>query len=545
MIQDYSAEKKRLINTLEEMGKIIESVEQRFDFYLGDLKTKVNTTIEDLDEERFAMAFFGAFSDGKSTILSALTKNLSIPISPEPTTDEVRPYPYKDFLVIDTPGLFSDQEMHSELTNNYISEANIVIFTIDPTNPLKATHHPTVRWLLKDLGKARSIVWVINKMDEVADLDDEDNFQYHAKIKSGEVVKTLQQIAPGTEAPYIVCIAGDPDNRGLDYWLANLEEYRRLSRIDSLILVLDEFVQNARAELVLEAGFSVIRDGVFQVMEAILQTEQGLSDSSEILRGQLSESKSELNIIARDRDRAYKSIRKDVRSLREEILLSLQAVKTMADFKALVISSYGKDGYILEESIDEIIREHVEGLLISQEQMVEKLHSSMECYQEFNLDSLRLVADLVGKGGGNLAQQSTKVLADNILKFRDAANLPVKFKPYGARHLAQRFIVFGKFLAALPVILDGISVSVQIYDEYKLNKQKEELHTEIEQIFSEFFAGFTLEVFQDDYFGKATIVEDSINELSGVLRNNRKIQQELGEVKIELNKLLRQDELNQ
>ena len=81
--------------------------------------------------------------------------------------------------------------------------------------------------------------------------------------------------------------------------------------------------------------------------------------------------------------------------------------------------------------------------------------------------------------------------------------------------------------------------------KYKLNKQKEELHTEIEQIFSEFFAGFTLEVFQDDYFGKATIVEDSINELSGVLRNNRKIQQELGEVKIELNKLLRQAELNQ
>ena len=163
---------------------------------------------------------------------------------------------------------------------------------------------------------------------------------------------------------------------------------------------------------------------------------------------------------------------------------------------------------------------------------------------EFNLESVRLVAGLGGKVGGNLARQSTKVLADNILKFRDAANLPVKFKPYGARHLAQRFIVFGKFLAALPVILDGISVSVQIYDEYKLNKQKEELHTEIEQIFSEFFAGLPWK-YSGRLFGKATIVEDSINELSGVLRNNRKIQQELGEVKIELNKLLRQAELNQ
>ena len=131
----------------------------------------------------------------------------------------------------------------------------------------------------------------------------------------------------------------------------------------------------------MEAGISVIRDGVIQVMEAILQTEQGLSDSSEILRGQLSESKSELNIIARDRDRAYNSIRKDVRNLREEILLPLQAVKNPDDFKALVTSIYGKDGYILEERIDEIIREHVEGLLVSQEQMVEKLHSSMECYQ--------------------------------------------------------------------------------------------------------------------------------------------------------------------
>lgn len=34
MIQDYSAEKKRLINRLEKMSKVIESIEERFDFYL-------------------------------------------------------------------------------------------------------------------------------------------------------------------------------------------------------------------------------------------------------------------------------------------------------------------------------------------------------------------------------------------------------------------------------------------------------------------------------------------------------------------------------
>ncbi len=86
---------------------------------------KIGRSLERLEAELFEIAFFGAFSDGKSTLISALTRSLGIPISVEPTTDKVKPYRHGDWLLVDTPGTFSGELLHDEATRSYISDVFI------------------------------------------------------------------------------------------------------------------------------------------------------------------------------------------------------------------------------------------------------------------------------------------------------------------------------------------------------------------------------------------------------------------------------------
>jgi len=82
------------------------------------LLEKIQRTIEDLKNEKFRIVFFGGFTDGKTTILSALLNRTDLKISPAPTTDKIEEYQFEDYIIIDTPGLFSDNIEHDEKTKN-------------------------------------------------------------------------------------------------------------------------------------------------------------------------------------------------------------------------------------------------------------------------------------------------------------------------------------------------------------------------------------------------------------------------------------------
>ncbi|RIO60445.1 hypothetical protein BUZ34_12205, partial [Staphylococcus haemolyticus] len=172
---------------------------------------KIDNTYKQLDNEKFVIAMFGSYSDGKSSIIKAITNESDIAISPVPTTDKVEEYNYENSLVIvDTPGLFSENDIHSKITKDYISESNLIIYVIDPENPIKDSQKGTVEWLLKDLNKLDSTLFVINKMDVVTDIEDEDDYDYDAKIKIEVVEDTLKQLGVKPKKENIIAISADP-----------------------------------------------------------------------------------------------------------------------------------------------------------------------------------------------------------------------------------------------------------------------------------------------------------------------------------------------
>ena len=99
----FTNAKERARERLDTLQHVCKKCEESLSVDTQDIQGKVSRVRARLDQEVFEVAFFGAFSDGKSTIIAALTRSLDIPIAVEPTTDKVERYRHGDWMFVDTP----------------------------------------------------------------------------------------------------------------------------------------------------------------------------------------------------------------------------------------------------------------------------------------------------------------------------------------------------------------------------------------------------------------------------------------------------------
>ncbi|NLZ64482.1 MAG: hypothetical protein GX902_11810, partial [Lentisphaerae bacterium] len=81
-------------------------------------------------DSRLNIAICGQYSAGKSTLVYALTKDETIKIGQDITTDEVKTYPWNDLLIADTPGIYAGRPDHDERSLNFIQKADLLIYMI-------------------------------------------------------------------------------------------------------------------------------------------------------------------------------------------------------------------------------------------------------------------------------------------------------------------------------------------------------------------------------------------------------------------------------
>ena len=437
MITRFLEEKEKISNKLNALLAQIEKIKHEIGIDLKELKEKVERAIVNIEKEKFSIALFGAFSDGKSTILSAMIKSLDIKISVEPTTDQIEEYRYKDFFIVDTPGLFSEVLLHEERTKKYISEANVIIYTVDAVNPLKESHCKTLRWLLKDLNKIDSTIFVINKMDEVADLEDEEDFKENCEIKKEVVRDVLKQVVGVENFKRIVCVSADPYGLGLKEWFQKEEEYKKLSKLPLLEELLNEFIEKKKEDLIIKSGLSVINDMVMKINQQLLFLKKNLKTQLEVVKNQIEEIENRLETMKESIHRSYINIKEDLLALREDIIQEIQTAVDMRNLQEIWLKRLGKDGYILEEKINLIVEKHTEPLCQNVEVMRKGLKKSLTFHKEFLIpeEEVSLIKNIIKPIGVPPAE----VIRNTLLKFRDLLKLPIKFKPWGALKLA-RFI---------------------------------------------------------------------------------------------------------
>jgi len=472
---NFSHEKEMILNKLREIQAVFDEIKETIgmnESLYNDINQKILTGIEKVKDEKFHISFFGAFSDGKSSILSAITKSLDIPIAPEPTTDKVEVYEHGDYFLVDTPGLFAkDLTIHDEKTKRYISEADVIIYVVDAINPIKESHLQTIEWLMKDLNKIDATIIVINKMDTVVDLEDNQYFQKVCKIKKDEVKKILHGELGIEKFDRIVCISADPYQLGLKEWFEREQEYRRLSRIEELQKTIDIFIKNAKERLQKESGLSIIRDIIIKLNGEIKEKKDERNIELDTLISQSNELRNALETFEKDIRRASKNIFDELVNLKKELTTQITICKNSSELNSIILNEFGQNGYIFKRRVEDIFKTHLERLAENKRDVLIKFENTFTYYSEFANEFLK---SGLGLGSKLLSQINSSI----ILKTRDLLKIPYKFKSWEAVKWAKWANRIGAILAFLTEVID-------IIENYKFKQRCNEILKDIEDIFKE------------------------------------------------------------
>lgn len=277
--KQFNASKAEVIKSLDNLQTLVGELETLGLDVSQDIE-KIRKAIGDVQSDALRIALLGAFSDGKTSVvagwLGQVMKDMKIDTNESSDALAIyRPDNLQDRCeIVDTPGLFGDKEkttesgalvQYGDITKNYISEAHLIFYVVDATNPLKESHQDIVRWVLRDLNKLSSTIFVINKMDEVADLRDAEEFEQQSTIKKHNLLDKLQRFvdlsAAEREAVNVVCVASNPNSRGLDFWLTQKDLYDQRSRIGELKQVTQHVLDGSgRETLIRKTGIDVVRD---------------------------------------------------------------------------------------------------------------------------------------------------------------------------------------------------------------------------------------------------------------------------------------------
>ncbi|POU04042.1 GTP-binding protein [Escherichia sp. ESNIH1] len=291
--KQFSIEKQAAVDSLHKLRAVLEAL-GGMEIDVGDDLHKISSAIAAVESDVLRIALLGAFSDGKTSVIAAWLGNImeDMNISMDESSDRLSIYKPEGLPgqceIVDTPGLFGDKEreidgkqvMYEDLTKRYISEAHLIFYVVDATNPLKESHNAIAKWVLRDLNKLSSTIFIINKMDEVTDLTDQALFDDQAAIKKENLKGKLQRAANLNAAELeqlnIVCIASNPNGRGLPFWFNKPEHYESRSRINDLKNAAADILKTNVPEVLLaKTGMDVVKDIVNQ---RVTQAQQQLSE---------------------------------------------------------------------------------------------------------------------------------------------------------------------------------------------------------------------------------------------------------------------------
>ncbi len=485
------------------LGKLREFLEQGSVLGVNidpTLLSKLEHASQNLANEKLKIALIGGFSEGKTSIAAAWMERLdksSMNISQQESSNEVKVYEVDDnFVLIDTPGLFGFKEQYNadidavekykDITRKYVSEAHLVLYVMNSTNPIKDSHKDDLNWLFRTLDLLPRTVFVLSRFDEVADVEDEASYAQHLQVKRHNVESRLRESigANDTEvaALSIVAVAANPFDMGTDYWLERLGQFKTLSHIGTLQQATAGKIQTSGgpAAIVEQARKSVILDVLHKELPVAVENDQRLGDEVERLTGVS-------RTLTRHLDGAKGQIGEVRIGLREFVsryfsgLIMRTEGLTQETFKEFFEREIGRDGVMVTTRLQNEFDRQLNG--VSQELGRMRLSFDSEI-DHFNTNVINL-----GKQGVNYAIKGNLINNGSILAARDgivsvAKTLGVdlgkvlKFSPWGAVNLAKN----------LNGILSVAGLALEAWDSYERKKREEQFRKAITEMVDNFNA---------------------------------------------------------
>ncbi len=442
------------------------------------------------------MALVGGFSEGKTSIAAAWIERLdkSMKIDHQESSDAVKIYDIDNEMeLVDTPGLFGFKEKitdsgkierYKDITKKYVSEAHLILYALNPSNPIKESHKDDLNWLFRTLNLLSRTIFVISRFDEEADIEDEEDYNKRFKIKKENIQNRLNDLISLSEKEKeglsIVAVAANPFDLGVEHWLEHKEEFQKLSHIKTLQDATQKKIKENGGKLTIieEAKKSVIQDVIYRQMPLAKKEQQNLKRELEVLNKAMEKRRKEIQNLNGEISQARIHLREFITRYFSD-LISQVVGTSLETFNDFAMREIGNEGINIETRVQNAFERETQGIFNELAKIETSFNADMNFFEKH--------AGTFRKIGSEFLKQSGFINATNIKLARDGIaaggkfvgmDLAFKFKPWGAVKLA------GNLNKALPLI--GIAFETwDSYNKYQKEQEFEKAKGEIKSSFEE------------------------------------------------------------
>ncbi len=489
-LEQFKKDQKRNQEILKKLLDFVHTGEEYGIKVEESLKDKIRNAMKDVSGQKLKVALVGGFSCGKTSIAAAWIDRLdkSMNIDHEESSDEVKIYNIDDEIeLVDTPGLFGFKvkehdsgkiERYKDITKKYISEAHLILYALNPSNPIKESHKDDLNWLFRTLNLLSRTIFVISRFDEEADIEDEEDYNKRFKIKKENIQNRLNELISLSEEEkeslIIVAVAANPFDLGVEHWLKHKEKFQKLSHIKALQDATQKKIKENGGKLTIieEAKKSVIQDVVYRQMPSAKQALQDINREMEYLNKTLEKRRKYIQDLNKEISQACIHLREFIIRYFSDLIIQVSGT-SLETFNDFVIREIGDEGINIETKVQNEFERQTQGIVNEIAKIETGFNADMSFFEKH--------AGAFGRIGIKLLEQSKFINATNIKLTRDGIvavarftgiDLALKFKPWGAVKLASNL---NKALPLIGLVIEGVDSLIKYQKQQEFEKAKEKM----------------------------------------------------------------------
>lgn len=496
--------------------------------------TKIEKSIDENEDKKLKVVLIGGFSEGKTSIAAAWLEEYDkkkMKIAMTESTDDIREYNVGNINLVDTPGLFgfketANKEKYKDITKKYISEANIVLYVMNSDNPIKESHKEEIQWLFKDLNLLPRTVFILSRFDNVADIEDDNDYNGMLKIKRENVLKRLEDFevidAKKIQKLSVIAVAANPFDEGIEYWLGKLDEFKKISHIDSLQHATSAIVEKngGMDSILLETQKSIIKEVLELKIPLATAKVEKLDKEYENLNDVIKEMNGDLNSLKTKIELTKNYLKSFIMELFTDLILQLEGT-TIETFINFFERNIGSEGIVLNTKIENGFNKKVLEIENDICRLEKNFDNEIDNFEEFtqdnSLEKFKIGSEFMKNA--NIGLTNTSIIA-----IRDFLNLSIKFKPWQAVKIAN---VINK---GIPIIGAILGIGLELWDSYSKKKKEEEFlkaKKQMKETFEKQRKEYKELIENSEEFDKSIFknyfnLQDNIEKLSNELSEKRK-----------------------
>ncbi len=542
-LEQFKRNQKRNQEILKKLLDFVKTGEEYGIKVEDSFKDKIRNAMENVADQKLKVALVGGFSEEKTSIAAAWIERLdkeSMKIDHQKSSDAVKIYDIDNEIeLVDTPGLFGFKEKitdsgkiehYKDITKKYISEAHLILYALNPSNPIKESHKDNLNWLFRTLNLLSRTIFVISRFDEEADIEDEEDYNKRFKIKKENIQSRLNELISLSEEEkeglIIVAVAANPYDLGVEHWLKHQEEFQKLSHIKTLQDATQKKIKENGGKLTIieEAKKSVIQDVIYRQMPPAKQALQDINREMEYLNRMIEKRRKDIQDLNKEISQARIHLKEFIIRYFSDLILQVSGT-SLETFNDFAIREIGDKGINIDTRVQNEFERETQGIVNEIAKIETGFNADMSSFEKH--------AGAFGRIGTDLLKQSGFINATNIKVARDGivavakftgVDLALKFKPWGAVRLASNL---NKALPLIGLAFEIGDSVMKLKKEKELEETKEKMKSNFEKAKEQMIEFINDETkFKQTCFPSALELEKSFQEIEEKIKKTQECDQE-------------------